>query len=173
MRQKARRLCEPEEDGYFFALSPRSLSRPLCSAMTANSVSLAAVTPIRSKHSATMLLEAVSKLMSRSIGVILATLMIDGAVVGVAKQADDVIGEELAIEDKDGFFLAVLLVEQFLELIEQFGKVGLQTFAPVADAGVRDGEQSHEDVRTANAVPARIAGQTQRFAQGVNGFLRE
>ena len=37
------------------------------SAITANSVSLAAVTPMRSKHSATMLFVAVSKLISRSI----------------------------------------------------------------------------------------------------------
>src|SRR5262249_60579610 len=58
---------------YLAAFSPRSLSpRPLCSAMTASSVSLAAVTPMRSKHSATMLLDAVRRLMSRSIGVILA-----------------------------------------------------------------------------------------------------
>ena len=38
-------------------------------AMTASSVSLAAVTPIRSKHSATMLLGEVSRLISRSMGV--------------------------------------------------------------------------------------------------------
>ena len=42
-----------------------------CSAITANSVSFAAVTPIRSKHSATMLLGVVNRLISRSIGVTL------------------------------------------------------------------------------------------------------
>src|SRR5262249_52193023 len=52
------------------AFSPGSHSpRADCSAMTAYSVSLAAVTPIRSKHSATMLLVAVSKLIRRSIEV--------------------------------------------------------------------------------------------------------
>ena len=40
-----------------------------CSAITASSVSFAAVTPIRSKHSATMLFGVVNRVMSRSIGV--------------------------------------------------------------------------------------------------------
>src|SRR5207253_340301 len=40
-----------------------------CSAITASSVKRAAVTPMRSKHSATILLDAVSRLMSKSIGV--------------------------------------------------------------------------------------------------------
>lgn len=43
---------------------------PARSAMTASSVNFAAVTPMRSKHSATMLFEAVSNVMRRSIGVI-------------------------------------------------------------------------------------------------------
>jgi hypothetical protein len=39
------------------------------SARTASSVSFAAVTPIRSKQSATMLFDAVKRVMSKSIGV--------------------------------------------------------------------------------------------------------
>jgi hypothetical protein len=46
-----------------------------CSAMTASSVSLAAVMPIRSKHSATMLFGAVSMLMRRSIAEICRRLL--------------------------------------------------------------------------------------------------
>ena len=145
------------------------VAAPWCSAMTASSVSLAAVTPMRSKHSATMLLDAVSRLMSRSIGVILRRSMIDGPVVGFAQQANDVVGQEFAVEDQDGFVLALFLVEQFLELAEQLGQVGLEAFAPVADAGVGHGQQAHEDVRAADAVPARFAGQPQRLVQGLDG----
>ena len=48
--------------GRYFAGASRSAS-------TASSVSFAAVTPMRSKHSATMLLGVVKSVMSRSIGV--------------------------------------------------------------------------------------------------------
>ena len=54
---------------YWVPLSAQACP-PCCSAITANSVSLAAVTPMRSKHSATMLLGAVSRLMSKSMVVI-------------------------------------------------------------------------------------------------------
>jgi len=56
--------------------------------MTANSVSLAAVTPMRSKHSATMLLGDVSRLISKSIGVIFARFSLHGLYdkIGMDKQ---------------------------------------------------------------------------------------
>src|SRR5262249_21736104 len=56
---------------------------------------------------------------------------------------------------------------------EQTRQVGLQAFAPVADAGVRHGQEAHEDVRAAHRVPAGLARQTQGLLQGVDGRLRE
>ena len=63
------------------------------------------------------------------------------------------------------FIFAVLLMEELLEVSENLRQVRLQSFAPVANRRIGSGEQSHEDVWTANAVPARLAGQPDGFLQ--------
>ena len=143
------------------------------SARTASSVSLAAVTPMRSKHSATMLFGVVKRVMSRSIGVTWFAAAVGGSLLGVAQEADDVVGEELAVQEqrRDGF--AVLLKEQFAELVEQAGKIGPESRGPLEHAGVRRGQQAHEQVRRANAVPVGGPGVGQRLAQHPRGLLVE
>src|SRR5262249_55135200 len=86
---------------------------------------------------------------------------------------DAVAGKELAVQSQDGLFLALVLVEQFLELAEQPGEVRAEAVAPEADAGVRPGEQSHEHVRATEAVPARLTRQPQRLLQGIDRRLRQ
>jgi hypothetical protein len=84
--------------------------------------------------------------------------------VGVAEQTEDVVGEELARHGQVRRLVGPLLLEQFAELLQETGR-SARAVAPVADGGVGDGEQAHEDVRAAEALPARLAGQAQRLAQ--------
>ena len=77
------------------------------------------------------------------------------------------------LRTRSGLVLAVVLVEQLLELAEQLGRSAREAFAPVADAGVGDGEQAHEDVRAADAVPAGVAGQPQGFPEHLHGGVAQ
>ena len=74
------------------------------------------------------------------------------------KQPDHVIGKELAVQDQQRLLLAFFLVEQLTELVQQLGQVGTEALAPVVYSGIGRGEQAHEDVRAADAVPAGGAG---------------
>ena len=97
--------------------------------------------------------------------------MIARPCVGVSQQPDHVIGEELAIEDEHRVVFALLLMEQFLELGEELGEVGAEPVAPVHNARIRDGQKAHEDVRAADAIPARLARQADRLAQSPRGAV--
>jgi hypothetical protein len=61
--------------------------------------------------------------------------------------------------------LPLLLVKQLLELAQELGQVGPEAVAPAADAGVRGGQEAHEDVRAAHALPPGLAGHPQGLLQ--------
>ena len=143
------------------------------SARTASSVSLAAVTPMRSKHSATMLLGVVNRVMSRSIGVTLVAAAVGGAVVGVAEQADDVVGEELAVEQQRRDRLAVP-PGGTARGTGRAGRAGRPRGGgrPLGHAGVRRGRASPMNrCGRADAVPVGGAGVAERFPQHPGGGL--
>ena len=96
-----------------------------------------------------------------------------GAILRVAQETDDVIGKELAVEEErwDGF--AVLLEEQFAELIEQAGEICPQPRCPLEDTGVGGGQEAHEKVRCADAVPVGGPSVSQCLAQHSRGWLVE
>ena len=87
--------------------------------------------------------------------------------MGLAQQPNDIIGKELAIEHEQGITVAVFLMEQLLKLSQELGKIGAEALAPVMHTWIGDGQQAHEDVRAAEAVPAGFAGQAQSFLQGL------
>src|SRR5262249_43986663 len=70
----------------------------------------------------------------------LAAVVFAGAGHGFTEQADDVVGEELAVEGENGLLLPLLLVEQLLKLAEQSVEIGAEPLAPEADAWIRPGE---------------------------------
>src|SRR5262249_60573163 len=95
--------------------------------------------------------------------------MILGTLISVAETVDDVVGKELAIEGQHRFRVALVLLEKLLKLGQQLGQVGPNALAPVTDAGIRRGQEAHEDVRAANTIPARLARQADGLAQGAGG----
>ena len=99
--------------------------------------------------------------------------MVAGAGIGFAEQADHFIGKKLAVQDQDGIALPLLLAKELLKLTQDIGDVGPQALAPVAHARIRDGQESHENVRAADAVPVRLAGLAQRFADRHQSGLGE
>src|SRR5437763_14014068 len=64
-------------------------------------------------------------------------------------------------------------MKKLLKLTEQVCQVRLESLAPVAHARIRDREKAHENVRAADIVPARFAGETNRLVQGGQGRLVE
>jgi hypothetical protein len=69
--------------------------------------------------------------------------------------------------------LALLLMKQFAELVQQPRQVGPEPVAPVLHAGIGDGQETHEQVRAADAVPAGVAGEAGRFLKRLQRLLAE
>ena len=97
--------------------------------------------------------------------------MIDGTKMGVTQETNDVGRKELAVEQQKRVGVALFLMKQFLKLAQDFTEIGAETLAPGADARIGIREQAHEDVRTANALPAGFLCEPDRFAEnGGGGF---
>ena len=64
--------------------------------------------------------------------------------------------------------VAVFLEKKLLELVDEPGQVGTQPLAPILNAGFGVFQKSHEQMRTANAVPARLPRQPQPLADGID-----
>src|SRR5262249_8544334 len=86
-------------------------------------------------------------------------LVVAGAVVCLAQQADHVVREKFPIQQQQRVDLAHFLMKKFLKLFEQLGQIRAESVAPIPDARVGNGEQSHEDVWASEVVPARLARQ--------------
>lgn len=98
-------------------------------------------------------------------------IVIRRSLPGFAQQADHIVGEEFAVEDEEGVGFAFLLKKEFAELIEQSRQVGAEAFAPILDARIGRGQQPHEEMRTAHAVPLGVARVPHRFIEGLDGTI--
>ena len=94
--------------------------------------------------------------------------------MSVAQQADHVIGEELAVEQerRDGF--AVLLMEQFAELVEQAGQVGPEPVAHLntPESGAASRPMNRCGVRTLSQFVARVWARASRRTRVVASSRR-
>ena len=119
---------------------------------------------MRSKHSATMLFGVVKgDEQVHRCDVFAAAL--GGSLLGVTQEPDDVVGEELAIQEEGRDGLAVLLKEQFAELIEQSGKVSAEPRRPLEHTGVRGMKRC--GVRTLSQFVAAVCASASRSTRAV------
>jgi hypothetical protein len=101
-------------------------------------------------------------------------LMIERTLLSLTKEPDNIIGEEFPVRYQESIGLSFFLVEQFLELSKELGQVGPQSLPPVTDTDVGHGQETHEHMGTANAVPVGLAGQPQGVGDGIRrGFFEQ